>query len=164
MASAPVVLLAAGGTGGHLFSAEALAGALKRRGVVVDLATDERATRYGHDFPARVTHVIPSATIRGRDPVSMAKTVAVLGIGAMKALMLLRRIRPVAVVGFGGYPTLPPLLAATLRRIPTGIHDAKAGVGGGERVLAPRGTAVATSLSGMKLEAEMGAQAAPNGK
>jgi len=163
MASAPVVLLAAGGTGGHLFPAEALADALKRRGVVVDLATDERATRYGHDFPARVTHVIPSATIRGRDPVSMAKTVAVLGIGAMKALMLLRRIRPVAVVGFGGYPTLPPLLAATLRRIPTVIHDANAVMGRANRMLAPRVTAIATSFPGMKLEPKLAAKATTTG-
>src|SRR3954453_17994623 len=159
MASAPVVLLAAGGTGGHLFPAEALADALKRRGVVVDLATDERATRYGHDFPARVTHVIPSATIRGRDPVSMAKTVAVLGIGAMKALMLLRRIRPAAVVGFGGYPTLPPLLAATLRRIPTVIHDANAVMGRANRMLAPRVTAIATSFPNMTLDAALAAKA-----
>src|ERR1051325_8618149 len=152
MANASVVLLAAGGTGGHLFPAEALAEALKRRGVVVDLATDERATRYGHDFPARATHVIPSATIRGRNPLSLAKTAAMLGMGAMKALMLLRRIRPVAVVGFGGYPTLPPLLAATLRRIPTVIHDANAVMGRANRMLAPRVTAIATSFPGMTLD------------
>ena len=133
----PLVLLAAGGTGGHLFPAEALADALKRRGVTVDLATDERAARYGHDFPARETHVIPSATIRGRDPISLAKTIGVLGVGAMKALLLLRRVRPAAVVGFGGYPTLPPLLAATLRRIPTVIHDANAVMGRANRMLAP---------------------------
>src|SRR3954454_13818202 len=163
MASAPVVLLAAGGTGGHLFPAEALADALKRRGVVVDLATDERATRYGHDFPARVTHVIPSATIRGRDPVSMAKTVAVLGIGAMKALMLLRRIRPVAVVGFGGYPTLPPLLAATLRRIPTVIHDANAVMGRANRMLSRRVNAIATSFPGIGLDGSLASKATCTG-
>jgi UDP-N-acetylglucosamine--N-acetylmuramyl-(pentapeptide) pyrophosphoryl-undecaprenol N-acetylglucosamine transferase len=160
---APLVLLAAGGTGGHLFPAQALADALKRRGVTVDLATDERATRYGHDFPARETHVIPSATIRGRDPVSMAKTLGALGVGAMKALLLLRRIRPAAVVGFGGYPTLPPLLAATLRRIPTVIHDANAVMGRANRMLAPRVTAIATSFPGMTLDAPLAAKATLTG-
>src|SRR3954467_8490521 len=100
MVGEPLVLLAAGGTGGHLFPAQALAEALKRRDVEVDLATDERATRYGHDFPARAMHGIPSAPLRGRDPVSLAKTAGALGIGAMKALLLLRRIRPTAVIGF----------------------------------------------------------------
>jgi UDP-N-acetylglucosamine--N-acetylmuramyl-(pentapeptide) pyrophosphoryl-undecaprenol N-acetylglucosamine transferase len=160
---APLVLLAAGGTGGHLFPAEALADALKRRGVEVDLATDERATRYGHDFPARETHVIPSATIRGRDPVSMAKTLGALGVGAMKALLLLRRIRPAAVVGFGGYPTLPPLLAATLRRIPTVIHDANAVMGRANRTLSSRVTAIATSFPGMTLDAPLAAKATLTG-
>ncbi|MEJ0077855.1 MAG: undecaprenyldiphospho-muramoylpentapeptide beta-N-acetylglucosaminyltransferase [Alphaproteobacteria bacterium] len=163
MADEPLVLLAAGGTGGHLFPAEALADALKRRGVIVDLATDERATRYGHDFPARATHVIPSATIRGRDPISMTKTVMSLGIGAMKSLLLLRRIRPAAVVGFGGYPTLPPVLAATLRRIPTVIHDANALMGRANRMLAPRVTAIATSFPGMTLDPKLAAKATTTG-
>ena len=145
----PLVLLAAGGTGGHLFPAEALADALRRRGIEVDLATDERATRYGHDFPARNIHVIPSATIRGRDPVSLAKTAGTLAVGAMKALLLLRRVHPSAVVGFGGYPTLPPLLAATLKRIPTVIHDANAVMGRANRMLASRVTAIATSFDGV---------------
>ena len=130
---------------------------------IVDLATDERATRYGHDFPARATHVIPSATIRGRDPISLAKTAATLGVGAMKALLLLRRIRPVAVVGFGGYPTLPPVLAATLRRIPTVIHDANAVMGRANRMLAPRVTAIATSFPGMTLDAALAAKATTTG-
>jgi UDP-N-acetylglucosamine--N-acetylmuramyl-(pentapeptide) pyrophosphoryl-undecaprenol N-acetylglucosamine transferase len=155
----PLVLLAAGGTGGHLFPAEALADALKRRGIEIDLATDERATRYGHDFPARETHVIPSATIRGRDPISMAKTIGSLGLGAMKALRLMNRIRPAAVVGFGGYPTLPPVLAATLRRIPTVIHDANAVMGRANRMLSSRVTAIATSFPGMTLAASLATKA-----
>jgi UDP-N-acetylglucosamine--N-acetylmuramyl-(pentapeptide) pyrophosphoryl-undecaprenol N-acetylglucosamine transferase len=155
----PLVLLAAGGTGGHLFPAEALAEALKERGVAVELATDERATRYGHDFPARATHVIPSATLRGRDPVSLIKTGGALAAGAMKALLLLRRIRPAAVVGFGGYPTLPPVLAATLRRIPTVIHDANAVMGRANRMLSSRVTAIATSFPGMTLDAPLAAKA-----
>jgi len=163
MAGEPLVVLAAGGTGGHLFPAEALADALKRRGVIVDLATDERATRYGHDFPARETHVIPSATIRGRDPVSLAKTAAVLGVGALKAFMLLRRIRPAAVVGFGGYPTLPPVFAATLRRIPTVIHDANAVMGRANRMLSSRVTAIATSFPGMTLDPPLAAKATTTG-
>jgi len=155
----PLVLLAAGGTGGHLFPAEALAEALKRRGVAVELATDARATRYGHDFPARATHVIPSATIRGRDPVSLVMTGGALAAGAMKALLLLRRIRPAAVVGFGGYPTVPPVLAATLRRIPTVIHDANAVMGRANRMLSSRVSAIATSFPGMTLDAALAAKA-----
>ena len=162
-AKPPLVLLAAGGTGGHLFPAEALASALKRRGIEVDLATDERATRYGQDFPARETHVIPSATIRGRDPLSMAKTVVTLGVGAMKALRLMNRIRPAAVVGFGGYPTLPPVLAATLRRIPTVIHDANAVMGRANRMLSSRVSAIATSFPGMTLDPPLGAKASFTG-
>ena len=146
-----LVLLAAGGTGGHLFPAQALAEALRQRGVAVDLATDERAARYGHDFPARETHLIPSATIRGRDPVSLMKTGGALAIGTIKAFALLGRIRPVAVVGFGGYPTLPPLFAATLRRIPTVIHDANAVMGRANRMLSSRVDAIATSFPGMTL-------------
>jgi UDP-N-acetylglucosamine--N-acetylmuramyl-(pentapeptide) pyrophosphoryl-undecaprenol N-acetylglucosamine transferase len=162
-AGTPLVLLAAGGTGGHLFPAEALASALKRRGIEVDLATDERATRYGQDFPARATHVIPSATIRGRDPLSMAKTVVTLGVGAMKALRLMNRIRPAAVVGFGGYPTLPPVLAATLRRIPTVIHDANAVMGRANRMLSSRVSAIATSFPGMTLDPPLAAKASFTG-
>ena len=154
-----LVLVAAGGTGGHLFPAEALAEALGKRGVTVDLATDERATQYGKAFPARETHVIPSATIRGRDPISMGKTVLTLGFGAMRALRVLRRVRPAAVVGFGGYPTLPPVLAATLRRIPTVIHDANAVMGRANKLLAPRVRAIATSFPGMTLDAALQSKA-----
>ena len=141
-----LVLLAAGGTGGHLFPAQALAVALDRRAVAVALATDERATQYGAEFPARATHIIPSAPIRGRDPLSLMRTAGTLGAGVVKAFVLLGRIKPAAVVGFGGYPTLPPLYAATLRGIPTVIHDANAVMGRANRLLAPRVSAIATGF------------------
>ena len=144
--AAPLVLLAAGGTGGHLFPAEALANALVRRGIAVDLVTDSRATRYGNTFPAGTTHVVPSATVQGRDPVSLIRTFAVLGMGALEAWMLHGRIRPAVVVGFGGYPTLPPVLTATWRRIPTIIHEQNAVMGRANKYLAPRVTAIATSF------------------
>jgi UDP-N-acetylglucosamine--N-acetylmuramyl-(pentapeptide) pyrophosphoryl-undecaprenol N-acetylglucosamine transferase len=144
-----LVLLAAGGTGGHLFPAEALAGALARRGIVVDLATDERAERYGTTFPARNAHLIASATVRGRDPISIARTAARLGIGTLQAFRLIGSIRPGAVVGFGGYPTVPPVLAATLRGVPTLIHEQNAVMGRANRLLASRVTAIATGFPGV---------------
>jgi UDP-N-acetylglucosamine--N-acetylmuramyl-(pentapeptide) pyrophosphoryl-undecaprenol N-acetylglucosamine transferase len=145
----PLVLLAAGGTGGHLFPAQALAEALARRGVIVDLATDHRAERYGNEFPARNIHFVASGTLRGRDPISIAHTAAMLGIGAVQALRLIGRIKPAAVVGFGGYPTIPPLMAATLRNIPTVIHEQNAVMGRANRLLAPRARAIATSFAGV---------------
>jgi UDP-N-acetylglucosamine--N-acetylmuramyl-(pentapeptide) pyrophosphoryl-undecaprenol N-acetylglucosamine transferase len=144
---APLVIVAAGGTGGHLFPAEALSIALGRRGIAVELATDERATRYGAEFPARATHVIPSATLRARNPLALAQTLAVLGIGVFRAYVLLGRQKPAAVVGFGGYPTLPPVLAATLRGIPTVVHDANAVMGRANRLLSSRVSAIATTFA-----------------
>ncbi len=146
---APLVLLAAGGTGGHLFPAEALAHALARRGVTVDLATDARAERYGSRFPARQIHVIASETVRSRNPISLARTAALLGVGAIQAFRLLGRLRPSAVIGFGGYPTVPPVLAAALRGIPTLIHEQNAVMGRANRLLASRVTAIATSFAGV---------------
>jgi len=106
------ILLAAGGTGGHLFPAAALAQELKRRGYEVELATDERVEKYQSEFPARAIHLVPSATFASRSPVAMAKTFARLFNGYLKARHLLSEIDPLAVIGFGGYPTLPPIMAA----------------------------------------------------
>jgi len=148
-AAQPLVVVAAGGTGGHLFPAEALAVALGKRGVTVDLATDERAIHYGHAFPARETHIIPSATVRGRDPLSLARTGVRLAQGTLRAFALLGGLKPAAVIGFGGYPTIPPLLAAAWRRIPTLLHEQNGVMGRANKLLAPRVRAIATSFPGV---------------
>lgn len=140
----PLVVLAAGGTGGHLFPAEALAGVLARRGIDVDLATDARAARYAGDFPARRLHVLPAETVRGRSPLALARTALTLGAGFLKGYRLMRSLKPDAVVGFGGYPTLPPILAARFAGFPTLIHEANAVMGRANSLLAPRVTAIAT--------------------
>ena len=145
------MLLAAGGTGGHLFPAEALAAALAARGIAVELATDARAVGYGGKFPARAMHVIPSATPRGL--FGYAKAGAVIALGVAKAYRLLGRLRPAAVVGFGGYPSVPAVLAAVLRRMPSVIHEQNGVMGRANRLLAPRVTAIATSFAGV-VEAE----------
>jgi UDP-N-acetylglucosamine--N-acetylmuramyl-(pentapeptide) pyrophosphoryl-undecaprenol N-acetylglucosamine transferase len=142
--AAPLVLLAAGGTGGHLFPAEALAGALQKRGAVIDLATDARAAHF--KFPARTVHVIPSATLRGRNPIALARTAALLTFGTAKAWAMLGRVHPAVVVGFGGYPTIPPLMAAAMRGIPTVLHEQNGVMGRANRLLAPRVTAIATGF------------------
>jgi UDP-N-acetylglucosamine--N-acetylmuramyl-(pentapeptide) pyrophosphoryl-undecaprenol N-acetylglucosamine transferase len=143
-ATSKLVLLAAGGTGGHLFPAEALAVALGKHGIDVDLATDTRAAHF--KFPARQVHLIPSATLRGKDPLSYARTLTLLGAGITKALLMLGRVKPAVVVGFGGYPTIPPLFAASLRRIPTVLHEQNGVMGRANRLLAPRVTAIATGF------------------
>jgi UDP-N-acetylglucosamine--N-acetylmuramyl-(pentapeptide) pyrophosphoryl-undecaprenol N-acetylglucosamine transferase len=149
----PPVLVAAGGTGGHLFPAAALAGALSERGVAVHLATDRRAARFGDAFADDVIHVVTSATLRSRNPVAVVQTAAGLGLGLLQAWRLIGRLRPAAVIGFGGYPSVPPVLAAVWRGVPTLIHDANAVVGRANRLLAPRVTAIAMTFPDIFREA-----------
>jgi UDP-N-acetylglucosamine--N-acetylmuramyl-(pentapeptide) pyrophosphoryl-undecaprenol N-acetylglucosamine transferase len=140
--------VAAGGTGGHLFPAEALAVALSRRGVTVDLVTDERASRYG-DFPGHAIHIVPSATLAGPNPFRLAGATIKLCRGIITSLRLLKRLRPAAIVGFGGYPTIPPLFAAGMREIPAVIHEANGVLGRANRLLGRRVQAIATGFSGL---------------
>ncbi|HEX7790508.1 MAG TPA: undecaprenyldiphospho-muramoylpentapeptide beta-N-acetylglucosaminyltransferase [Afipia sp.] len=149
MPDRPLIVLAAGGTGGHLFPAEALGVALMKRGVRVRLMTDSRAVRFGGLFSSELVDVVPSETVRGRSPWALARTGTMLAAGGVMALALLLRHRPKAVVGFGGYPTLPPLLAAKLLGIPTVIHDSNAVLGRANRLLSSRVSAIATSLPGV---------------
>jgi UDP-N-acetylglucosamine--N-acetylmuramyl-(pentapeptide) pyrophosphoryl-undecaprenol N-acetylglucosamine transferase len=149
MDTAPLILLAAGGTGGHLFPAEALGVELIRRGLRVRLVTDSRALRYSGLFSKDMIDVVPSETMRGRSPWQLARTGAMLAAGTAVAFNLIRRLRPAAVVGFGGYPTVPPLLAARLAGIPGIIHDANAVLGRANRFLSRHVSAIATSLPGV---------------
>src|ERR1700751_3000553 len=149
MESSPLILLAAGGTGGHLFPAEALGVELIRRGLRVRLATDSRALRYSGLFSKDTIDVVPTATVRGRTPWSLPTTGAMLPAGTAVSLNLMRRLKPSAVVGFGGYPTLPPLLAARFSGGPGIIHEANAVLGRANRLLSSRVSAIATSLPGV---------------
>jgi UDP-N-acetylglucosamine--N-acetylmuramyl-(pentapeptide) pyrophosphoryl-undecaprenol N-acetylglucosamine transferase len=149
MDSSPLILLAAGGTGGHLFPAEALGVELIKRGLRVRLATDARALRYSGLFSKDMIDVVPSETVRGRSPWSLATTGIKLVAGTAVAFNLIRRLKPAAVVGFGGYPTLPPLMAARLLGVPGVIHDANAVLGRANRFLSRHVSAIATSLPGV---------------
>ena len=148
---APSVMLAAGGTGGHLFPAFALAEELARRGIAVDLVTDMRGDRYGTGFPARKIYQIPSATLAGKSPVAAAKTAFMLVRGIRAATKVMTDVKPAVVVGFGGYPTFPPLIAAHLKGIPTMLHEQNAVLGRANKMLGKRVAAIATSFERTKL-------------
>lgn len=148
--NSPLILLTAGGTGGHLFPAEALANALKASGARVALATDRRANAYAGSFPADEIVEIPSATPSGRSPLQMAKAALVLAQGTLKAIPAIRRLRPAVTVGFGGYPTVPPVVAASLLGIPTAIHEANGVMGRANRLLARRASLIATGFENLK--------------
>ena len=146
----PLILLAAGGTGGHLFPAEALGVELIKRGLRVRLATDARALRYSGLFTSG-QYRRGAERDRAR-PLAAGAGAHRLPCSAMARWWLpklLRRLKPAAVVGFGGYPTLPPLIAARLLGVPGIIHDANAVLGRANRFLSRRVNAIATSLPGV---------------
>lgn len=149
MSAQKAVLLAAGGTGGHLFPAEAVAAVLAGRGTLVDLVTDARMKALGGHFPARRVTLVPSATIKSRKPADMVGSLARLGAGYAASLALLMRERPAVVVGFGGYPTLPPLVAAVTLGVPTIVHEANAVLGRANRFMS-RFATVATAFPEVK--------------
>lgn len=143
------VLVAAGGTGGHLFPAQALSEELQRRGIAVELATDERAIKYGGAFPARTVHTVPAATPTGGGMVSKVLAALQLGRGTLTARGIIRRNKPLCVVGFGGYPTVPPVMAATMVGVPTILHEQNAVMGRANRFLAGRVSRIATGFPDM---------------
>lgn len=147
MTSQPLILLAAGGTGGHLFPAEALSHALAAEGLQVALVTDERAVAYAQDFPAISIHTVPSATPSGRSPLALAGVGMKLMQGGIASLKLIRRLKPALVIGFGGYPTVPPVFAASLLGVPTMVHEQNSVIGRANRFLSSRVTTIATGFA-----------------
>lgn len=133
-----LVALAAGGTGGHLFPAEALAEELQRRGRRVLLVTDARGARYAATFPASERFMISAASPSIGGPVAKAAAAVSLAGGLLTALREFRRRKIAAAVGFGGYPSYPALKAASLLGVPYGIHEQNGVLGRANRLAAAR--------------------------
>jgi UDP-N-acetylglucosamine--N-acetylmuramyl-(pentapeptide) pyrophosphoryl-undecaprenol N-acetylglucosamine transferase len=144
------ILLCAGGTGGHLFPAESLAHALRARGVRVVLATDARVDSIAGEFPASEIVTITSATPSGRSPLKRAGAILTLGRGFGAAAREIRRINPAAIVGFGGYPTVPPVLAGQILRVPTILHEQNAVMGRANAFLARGARTIATGFAAVR--------------
>ena len=137
-------LLAAGGTGGHMIPAHALAEELTRRGHHVVLVTDARGARIPGLFDGVPVHVLPAGRLGG-GVLGWPKAAHGIWAGRKAALALLRDLRPAAVTGFGGYPALPTLLAALTLKVPTALHEQNAVLGRVNRLLARRVKVVATA-------------------
>jgi len=139
-----VCVVAAGGTGGHMFPAEALARELASRGWRVVLATDARGQHYAHAFPAEERLALDAAT--GSGPIGLLKAGLAIWRGVGQAKSAFDRTGADVVVGFGGYPSAPALVAAILQKRPTLIHEQNAVLGRTNRMLAPRVGGVASAF------------------
>jgi UDP-N-acetylglucosamine--N-acetylmuramyl-(pentapeptide) pyrophosphoryl-undecaprenol N-acetylglucosamine transferase len=140
-----LVILAAGGTGGHLFPAQALGEVLRKRGYRIHLMTDERVHDYGKNFPCDATHIIESASPSPKRPMGFLKLLR----GYLSAKKIMRREKPAAVIGFGGYPSFPPIYAAAALKIPSLVHEQNSVLGRANKLLATKVNAVAGSFEKM---------------
>ncbi len=141
-------VVAAGGTGGHMFPAEALARTLAGRGWRIILATDHRGEAYAHSFPADERMALDAAT--GRGPIGMLKAGLTISRGVMQARTVMAKADPAVVVGFGGYPSAPALIAAITQGRPTLIHEQNAVLGRTNRYLAPYVRRIASAFPGLR--------------
>jgi UDP-N-acetylglucosamine--N-acetylmuramyl-(pentapeptide) pyrophosphoryl-undecaprenol N-acetylglucosamine transferase len=138
-------VLAAGGTGGHLFPAEALAARLLAQGAAVSLTTDDRVEAFSARLPDVAVRQVRAGRLGG-GPLRAAFGIADIAVGIVQARRLLRQWRPAAVVGFGGYPSVPTMIAAAQLGLPTVIHEQNAVLGRANRMLAARARAIATGF------------------
>lgn len=144
MQNAPLLLIAAGGTGGHMFPAQALAEEMLARGWRVRLATDARGARYADGFPPAVGRQVTAAATFAQGGF-LAKLAAPFRIasGVLSSLRALRRDRPACIAGFGGYPALPAMIAGRILKIPTLIHEQNGVLGRVNRAFAAKVALVA---------------------
>lgn len=140
------ILLAAGGTGGHIFPAVALAGELAEEGYEVHFATDKRGMAFSSHFNDCETHALVAATVYGGGIFALPVRLLRLAYSLLQAFVLILRVRPSVVVGFGGYPSFAPSLMAMLLRVPVLVHEQNAVFGRANRMLARLGAHVATSF------------------
>jgi UDP-N-acetylglucosamine--N-acetylmuramyl-(pentapeptide) pyrophosphoryl-undecaprenol N-acetylglucosamine transferase len=147
LAAARPIALAAGGTGGHMFPAEALAHELIARGYPVVLVTDRRGGAFGGRLAAVAVHRVHAAGVLGKTPVERLKAAVLLALGLIQAFWLLLRLKPAVIVGFGGYPSVPTVLAAHRIGLPTVLHEQNAVLGRANRLLAPRARRLAVAFA-----------------
>lgn len=143
-------MIAAGGTGGHMFPAHALAQELERRGARVDLITDDRGHRYGSTFPATQVYEVPAATLSLRPSFKNIMGLFKIIRGTLKAQRILHQVQPIVLISFGGYPTLPPLAGCLLEGIPSLLHEQNAVMGRANKLFARFSMAIATGFPKLK--------------
>ena len=141
------ILLAAGGTGGHLFPASALAIALKARGIAPHLATDTRGLAYVRGLEPMPVHKVPAATVFGSRLLGLPMRVLTLAWSLMVSLFVIYRVKPSAIVGFGGYPSFGPVMMGLLLRKPVIVHEQNAVLGRANRLAVKWGAKLATSFA-----------------
>lgn len=146
MSADRLIVLAAGGTGGHVFPAEALARELRGRGYKLALITDRRGDAYGGALGEIETFRVRAGGIAGKGSLAKIRSVVELGLGTLQARSLLKDMHPCAVVGFGGYASIPTMMAAGLLQVPTILHEQNAVLGRANRLLAKRAAAIAVSF------------------
>ena len=139
-----LVLVAAGGTGGHVFPAEALARELLGRGLRVALMTDQRGGKFSDELPIPVYRTRASSL--GKGFIGKIRSILEMGIGVLQARRYLAKLKPAAVVGFGGYPSIPTLYAAAQMNVPILLHEQNAVLGRANRLMMTKARIIAASF------------------
>ncbi len=142
---APLVVVTTGGSGGHIFPAESIAGALQKNGYRVVFITDKRGSEF-HSLSGVQTYRLTAESVAGRSVFHKGFAFMKLFYGAVQAFFLLWRLKPVLVIGVGGYASFPTVIAAQTCRIPTVLHEQNAVLGRANRILGKGAKLIATSF------------------